>query len=100
MSVLFLERSIIMTRTKNIGLILKDKMGKWSSYDIPLLNECHLNNRLVKSNELEGIFVIGSLSTGLYIFSLYKNKFIDLMGKRIGMEEICEHFDRYKQTLI
>lgn len=90
----------MMTGTKNIGLVLKDKMGKWSSYNIPLLKECHLNNKLVKSNELEGIFVIGSLATGLYIFSLYKNLFIDLMGKQIGMEEICEHFDSYKQTLI
>jgi len=75
-------------------------MGKWSSYNIPLLKECRLQDKVVRSNEYEGIFVIGSLATGMYIFSLYKNKFIDLMGKRIGMEEVCEHFDRYKQTLI
>ncbi|WP_312340527.1 hypothetical protein [Sphingobacterium sp.] len=90
----------MMTGTKKIGLVLKDKMGKWSSYNIPLLKECHLNNKLVKSNEHEGIFVIGSLATGFYIFSLYKNRFIDLMGKQIGTEEICEHFDQYKQALI
>ncbi|MDM1293289.1 hypothetical protein HX021_03155 [Sphingobacterium sp. N143] len=89
-----------MVTTKNIGLILRDRMGKWSSYNIPLNKECRLNDKLVKSNELEGIFVLGSLATGMYIFSLYKNRFIDLMGKRIGMEEICEHFDQYKQSLI
>lgn len=89
-----------MNARKDIGLILRDRMGKWSSYNIPLLNECHLHDKIVKSNELEGIFVIGSLATGLYIFSLYKNRFIDLMGQTIGMEEICEHFDRYKQSLI
>ncbi|MDQ1150666.1 MULTISPECIES: hypothetical protein [Sphingobacterium] len=89
-----------MTATKNIGLVLKDRMGKWSSYNIPLLKECHLNDKLVKSNAFEGIFIVGSLATGFYIFSLYKNRFIDLMGKRIEMEEICEHFNQYKQAFI
>ncbi|WP_294188083.1 MULTISPECIES: hypothetical protein [unclassified Sphingobacterium] len=89
-----------MTATKNIGLVLKDRMGKWSSYNIPLLKECHLNNKLVKSNEFEGIFIVGSLATGLYIFSLYKNRFIDLMGKQIDTEDICEHFNQYKQAFI
>jgi len=89
-----------MRTRKDIGLVLRDRMGKWSSYNIPLLKECRLQDKVVRSNEYEGIFVIGSLATGMYIFSLYKNKFIDLMGKRIGMEEVCEHFDRYKQTLI
>jgi len=89
-----------MVKAKDIGLILRDRMGKWSSYNIPLLKECHLKDKIVRSNELEGIFVIGNIATGLYIFSLYKNRFIDLMGKSIGMEEICEHFDEYKQSLI
>lgn len=89
-----------MTRTKDIGLVLKDRMGKWSSYTIPLLKECHLKDKIVRSNEFEGIFVIGNIATGLYIFSLYKNRFIDLMGRSIGMDEICDHFNEYKENLI
>ncbi|WP_343565801.1 hypothetical protein [Sphingobacterium sp.] len=87
-------------KSKDIGLILRDRMGKWSSYNIPVMKECHLKDKLVRSNEFEGIFVLGSIGSGQYIFSLYKNRFIDLMGKSIGMEEICEHFDEYKQNLI